>query len=172
MTTLCDIFSNTEFQKLASIGGHKVYHLEGNALEHTTLVVDAAYDYFNGDPFMVKVAALHDIGKIYTSIKHGENDWEYPDHALCGSMRGILCKFIPETDPDFKDIQWYIKNHIKPLFWRGKDMAVEATKVLRDAPSARCTIKGLAGLAMCDIRGSLSLEPQTELLAFLQTLVD
>jgi len=169
-TTISDIFGNREFQKLANIGGHKVYHLEGDAFTHTKLVVEAACDHFGGDPFMMKVAALHDIGKIYTGIKHGEGDWEYPDHAQCGAFRGILSKFIPEDDPDFKDIQWYIKNHIKPLFWRGKDMAVEAAKVLRDAPSARCTIRGLAGLAICDIRGSFSVEPQTDLLAFLQTI--
>jgi len=168
--TVNEIFRNPEFLKLATIGGHKVFHLEGDALTHTKLVVHEAFEHFGGDPFMMKVATLHDVGKIYTSIKHGENDWEYPDHAQCGAFRGVLSKFIPEADPDFKDIQWYIRNHIKPLYWRGKDLDAEFAKVMRDAPSPRCTVKNLAGLALCDIRGSVSVEPQIELVEFLENI--
>lgn len=172
-----NILRNEEFRKLAAIGGHRKYHLEGDALVHTLNVIAEAKTLFKEDSLMVKVAALHDIGKIYTSIRHGEGDWEYPDHARCGSFRGVLCKFIPESDPDFRTVQWFIRNHIKPLFWLdmyGVARREEMDSLLKQpealADPERCTIKNLAGLALCDIRGSVSAVPQTELEEYLENL--
>lgn len=162
-----EFLSNPEYRKLELIGGHKVYHLEGNALVHSQMVYEEACRLFDGDPLMTRVAALHDIGKIYTAIKRGENDWVYPDHALCGSFRGVLCKFISEDDPDFETIQWYIANHIKPLFWKEKGID---ERILYRAPSEKCTIRNLAGLALCDVRGSISVEPQVELENYLENI--
>lgn len=176
-TIIQNLLRNDEFQKLAYVGGHKKYHLEGDALVHTLNVIAQAKELFNDDPLMVKVAALHDIGKIYTSIRHGEDDWEYPDHAQCGSFRGILSKFIPEDDPDFRTVQWFIRNHIKPLFWMGleeedavkqMDSLLEQCEALADPE--RCTIGNLAGLALCDIRGCVSVRPQTTLEKYLEEL--
>lgn len=177
MIPYIDFYNHPEFLKLKDIGGHKVYHLEGNAYEHSLAVMENMFQlylepgYISNADFMMNVAILHDIGKIYTSICHGENDWEYPDHAQCGSFRGILCKFIPEDDPDFKSYQWFIRNHIKPLFWKGKDLNAEFAKVMRDAPSDKCTIKNLVALAICDVLGSKSAVPQDELIAFLTEII-
>lgn len=162
-----EITRNEEFLKLANIGGHKVYHLEGDALIHTMDVVAEASIEFDKDPLFVKIALLHDVGKIYTAIRHGDDDWEYPDHAMCGSFRGVLSKFIPETDPDFKTVQWFIRNHIKPLFWKGKGVDVS---ILNNVPSDVCTIHNLARLAICDIKGSKSVEPQDDLINYLRSL--
>lgn len=156
-----------ELSKLNSIGGHKIYHLEDSALIHTKMVVDVM-KRFSSDKFMLKLAWLHDIGKIYTSICHGENDWEYPDHSTCGGFRGILCKFIPESDPDFKRLQWYISNHIKPLFWKGKFTSFQEIKdkQLRYIPDG-CSLEVLRDLALCDIRGSISTVDNSELESYL-----
>lgn len=162
-TTLEQILECPEFQKLKGIGGHKVYHLEGNAYEHTMRVIKEARSMFPSEPLMWRVAALHDIGKIYTSIEQGPDDWVYPDHALCGSFKGILCKFISLEDDDFERIQWYIRNHIKPLFWKGDEW--KETKC-----PAGCSVRNLARLAVCDIRGSLSLESQDEKIDYLMSI--
>lgn len=155
-----------EFQKLREIGGHKVYHLEGDAYTHTMMVMLHAIKRFGICSPMVLIALLHDVGKIYTSVENGPGDWSYPYHATAGAAN--LGKFIPTTHPQFSAIQWYIANHIKPLFWRGKDLREEIAKM--QVP-AECSIIDLAELAICDILGSVSVEPQTDLINFLQEFV-
>lgn len=155
-----------EFQKLREIGGHKVYHLEGDALEHTEIVCEYGRHMFGEYSLMHLVCLLHDIGKIYTSVCHGPNDWTYPNHAKAGAEN--LHKFIPADLPEFPIIQWYIANHIKPLFWQGKDLQ-EAIKTL-NVPEG-CSIIALAQLAICDVEGSCAVEPQTQLIEFLEDFV-
>lgn len=174
-TTLEQILNCDEFQKLKAIGGHKVYHLEGDAWTHTMLVIDEAKRMFPDEPLMWRVAALHDVGKIYTSIEQGPGDWVYPDHAMCGSFKGVLAKFISLDDEDFERIQWYIKNHIKPLFWpkeltRARTNRVRLSAMKIDYVPEGCSIRNLARLAVCDIRGSKSVEDQSEKIAFLLSL--
>ena len=140
-----------------------MYHLEGDAWTHTMLVIDEAKRMFPDEPLMWRVAALHDVGKIYTSIEQGLGDWVYPDHAMCGSFKGVLAKFISLDDEDFERIQWYIKNHIKPLFWKGDEWK-------RMECLDGCSVRNLARLAVCDIRGSKSVEDQSEKIAFLLSL--
>lgn len=142
------------YMKLAEIGGHKLYHLEGNALEHSYLVWKASREVFPENRLMQKVALLHDVGKIYGSIKQGEDDWIYPDHSVIGSCRGILCKFIPLEHPDFKEIQWFIRNHIKPLFWKKNGINFDSTEGLNKV----CNARNLALLAVCDLMGSQTVD--------------
>ena len=155
-----------EFQKLREIGGHKVYHLEGDAYTHTMLVMMHAIKLFGIDSLMVLVALLHDVGKIYTSVCHGPGDWSYPNHAKAGAEN--LDKFLPISHPEFFRVQWYIANHIKPLFWRDKDLGEAIFNM--HVPEG-CSIVTLVELAICDILGSKSVEPQDELLNFLQDFV-
>ncbi len=164
-TSLEEIITCDEFMKLREIGGHKKYHLEGNALTHTLMVLAHAIEMFPDEPMMWRVAALHDIGKIYTSICHGPEDWEYPDHAMCGSFKGILCKFISPDDEDFEKIQWYIRHHIKALFMSKNEFA----ELGKRCPEG-CSVRNLARLAVCDIKGSISEEPQTSLINYLLTV--
>ena len=166
LQTINSVLQSPEFQKLKEIGGHRVYHLEGNAYEHTLMVADYGSHLFGEDSLMHLVCVLHDVGKIYSSVCHGPNDWTYPNHAKSGAEH--LANFIPVTHPDFARIQWYIANHIKPLFWRGKDLRTEIQNL--NVPEG-CSIIDLAQLAICDIEGSHSVIPQTELLEFLQDFV-
>ena len=130
------------------------------------LVMLQAIKLFGIDSPMVLVAELHDIGKIYSSICHGPGDWSYPNHAKIGAEN--LDKFLPTSHPEFFSVQWYIANHIKPLFWRGKDLKIVISSM--QVPEG-CSIVALAELAICDILGSKSVEPQDELLNFLQDFV-
>lgn len=143
--------------ELDSIGGHKIYHTEGSALEHTYMVYKAALEILPDNEVMQKAALLHDIGKIYTSIENGPDDWSYPDHSIAGSLKGILCKFIPLDDPYFKDYQWLIRNHIKPLFWGKTGIIVD------DIPYTHkdiCTLNNLRWLAVCDLMGSMPVDKE------------
>lgn len=144
-----------EWKKLATIGGHKLYHLEGNALEHSLLVYYAACTVFHGNWDMQRVALLHDIGKIYTSIEKAEGDWEYPDHSTCGAFKGILCKFIDINDPHFVDYQWLIRNHIKPLYWQKNGVNADTNPwEERKLDRKLANLDNLRKLAICDLMGS------------------
>ena len=160
-----------EFFRLEEIGGHKQYHLEGNALEHTLLVFYAACDMFPRNWQMQRVALLHDVGKIYTSIRKGEDDWEYPDHSTCGALRGILCKFIPLNDPHFIDYQWIIRNHIKPLFWQKNGVNADTNPWEESKlDKSLANLDNLRKLAICDLKGSHSVNGNDELISYLNSL--
>lgn len=153
-----EIITSSEFQKLAFIGGHKKYHLEGNALKHSYMVFSEAQKMFPEDYTMQPTALLHDVGKIYSSIQNGEDDWVYPNHAAIGAAK-LHC-FIPKDLPEFEQIQWYIANHIKPLFW--KEDKQDYSPLVEG-----CSIRNLVKLVICDLQGSISAEPQTALLKYL-----
>lgn len=165
------VLNTPEFKKLKTIGGHKVYHLEGNAYDHTMLVWEAAKKMFGEGHFMTLVALLHDIGKIYTSVCNGPGDWTYPNHAKGGAEN--LDKFLDrDEDPELFDaVQWYLANHIKPLFWKpGK---IDFSRGVNDL----CKAGWLRDLALCDIAGSewdhsnIELEAnQRQLISFLKGL--
>lgn len=185
-----EIRNSEEFKKLATIGGHEKFHQEGNALVHTNLVVAAAERRFGKGHFMTLVALLHDIGKIYTSVYCGsETDpvkmaedpkWKYPHHSDGGAEK--LANFIPEDMPEFKAIQWYIYHHIQPLYWKTatslSDAILEQSfSHLTDEEyydlmdSGLVSLNWLVQLVICDLEGSYSVEPQTELINFLQEFV-
>ena len=75
------LLQNKEFEKLEMVGGHTVYHLEGNALIHTLLVTEYAVWRWGKYTLMHLVALLHDVGKIKHHVKNGENDYSYPHHS-------------------------------------------------------------------------------------------
>ena len=177
--TLSEIITNPQFLELIHVGGCKPYHREGSAYIHTMMVIQEVSKMFPDNEFMLKVAALHDIGKIFTGIEKADGNWEYPDHAMCGSFRGILSRFIPESDPDFKSIQWFIRNHIRPMFWMSKGFDVlkrDVSQILQqrevENDPDRCTISNLCGFVICDIKGSVSDEPQTALIDYLTELAN
>ena len=162
-----------EYMKLEGIGGHKLYHLEGNALEHSLLVYEAALKIFPNNWNMQRVALLHDIGKIYTSIKKSEDDWEYPDHSVCGAFKGILCKFISIQDPHFIDYQWLIRNHIRPLYWQKNGVNVDTNPWEKNKLDFKlANLDNLRKLAICDLIGSHPKDAvaQKELIDYLNNL--
>lgn len=138
--------------ELKKIGGHKVYHLEGDAYKHTLLVMNSAKKR-NCPQWFIKVCALHDLGKLYTSIRHGENDWTYPNHSVSGAEH--LNEFVSENDTFFPVYKWFIENHIKPLFWKTIQDSNNITPIPQGFEQY-CTIKNLLILAVCDVEGSIS----------------
>ena len=162
------LIANPEFQKLKTIGGHKVYHLEGNAYKHTMMVAKEAGEMFGRFSFMHYIAFLHDIGKIYTSVCNGPDDWSYPHHSDGGALR--LNRFIPFENENYITIQWYIFNHIKPLFFKGTRQ--ECMESIRGyAPFNDYMFNNLIKLVICDIKGSVSVNPQTAKINYLNSLL-
>lgn len=158
------ILANPEFQKLKNIGGCRDYHNEGDSLVHTMLVYEEAKKVFGEDHWMTTVALLHDIGKIYTGWEDDNGDWHYPNHSTVGGQDEILSKFIDKDDEMYETYKWYVSNHIKPLFWRFKGIKVS------EPTTNLCSMDFLRKLAICDVRGSYSLEPQDELISYLENL--
>lgn len=173
-------FGKEQFLALANVKGCKPFHLEGNALVHTLMVFQEMCK-LTKDSTMHAAAFLHDIGKVSTGRprKDDPNSWEYPNHSGIGAE--IVDKYIDYPDSlSFQTniLQWIIGNHIKPLFWMKKGRIDVSPVPTFDIPyynqlvSERCTVSKLALLALCDIRGSISSEPQKELERFLLTIAD
>ncbi len=156
-TVTHEILYSKEFLKLQNIGGCRQYHQEGNALTHTFLVYLAAQKMFPSDLMMQCVALLHDIGKILTGRQKSDGNWEYPNHSIVGAE--MLDAFVDPELIYFKEMQWFIRNHIKPLFWRNKKLTRDqALKTLTEHPSGEITAEtfnNLIDLVICDLQGSI-----------------
>jgi hypothetical protein len=156
-TVTHEILYSKEFLKLQDIGGCHQYHQEGNALTHSFLVYLAAQRMFPSDLMLQCVALLHDIGKILVGRQKPNGDWEYPNHSIVGAE--MLDAFIDPEYMHFKEMQWFIRNHIKPLFWRDKGFTKEqAIETLTPYPNGVITKEVFANLVMlviCDLEGSI-----------------
>lgn len=149
-----DIICNPEFQKLQYVGGGQEYHQEGSAFVHSLLVFQNSFEFWNSPETsnMNYIALLHDVGKIYTGREKANGDWEYPNHARIGSE--ALQQFLPDIllKPEFiLPAKWFIANHIKPLFWGYNGFPQKTENNIE-----------LAKLAICDLKGSFSREPQDD----------
>lgn len=142
--------NRNEYLKLSEIGGHKKFHLEGNALYHSRLVYEAAVRYWPEDKLLHRAALLHDIGKLFSSQCHGENDWTYAGHSAAGAEH--LSMFVPESDPDFQALKLLVAEHIKPLFWHTKETPL--TDILVQYDGDVDFVLRLAKLGSCDLIGS------------------
>lgn len=156
-TVIHEIIHSREFLKLADIGGCHQYHQEGNALTHTFLVYLAAQEMFPSNLMMQCVALLHDVGKILVGRQKLDGDWEYPNHSIIGA--DMLDAFIHPNYIHFEEMQWFIRNHIKPLFWRNKGLTrAQALATLTSHPSGEITAEAfnnLIDLVICDLQGSI-----------------
>lgn len=153
------LVKNTElFYGLKNIGGHKLYHLEGDQLTHTKMVWEYA-NKCNYPWWLQDICILHDIGKIFTSVCNGPDDWSYPHHSDGGARN--LHLFVDTDIWRFEMYKWFIENHIKPLFWK----SLEDSKNLTPPPAGLkqyCTIYNLLRLVKADLEGSISADGNTE----------
>jgi hypothetical protein len=150
------------------VGGHKKYHLEGDALKHTLLVASEAAKRFGSGSLMHLVAILHDVGKIRHHVELPDGSFQYPHHSDGGADE--LGIFISEDLPEFQEIRWYVYHHIQPLFFP-HDMSREEAKGIVEAPNDEW-FDNLVGLVICDLNGSHAIDgPQSEKLAYLESLI-
>ena len=144
-------------EMLTPIGGHKVYHLEGNAWEHTILVMEAMQKRGLGY-FGILIGLVHDIGKGRHFVVDDEGWFTYPGHAPGGAE--MLKEFIPESDCRYSLLEWLVRNHIKTLFLKGlKDLKKLETTV--PAPwDPVVAIRLLLNLGLADLDGSFTVESE------------
>lgn len=154
-----EIDNNKYFQELNNVPGHAVYHREGSAMVHTDMVVHWMWNHTDLDNLeMVLVAKLHDIGKIECRslpVNQGKTDWVYTNHANFGPE--VLSRVIDPKSPDFELLQWYLRNHMRPLFWYKREKDIEKF-ILKETQHPKASIANLALMGLADISGSL-IEP-------------
>jgi hypothetical protein len=147
-----EIIDSPAFQQLQKIGGGRQYHQEGSAFVHSLLVFNNSFEFWQDSPMNI-IALLHDIGKIYTGRQKENGDWEYLNHAKIGASH--LLEFLPKelrVNTWFcEEANYFITNHIKPLFWDQKGY-----------PKKDVLTIDLAKLAICDLKGSFSELPQDD----------
>ena len=163
--------STEKILQLDEIGGHKVYHLEGSALDHTILVWLAVQKLQKGEngrtcPALVKagllaqkLAVLHDIAKL-EGICHGENDWEYPNHSVIGSRSDYLSQFCPSESKN-NLMMWLIRNHMRALFWKNSQELASWWKLEEGKLSTAKELLNpqmLAEFSMADLQGSFPVD--------------
>jgi len=150
------LLNNEEFYRLSEVGGQKEHHQEGSAFVHSILVSYEAVRKWGEYSMMHLVALLHDVGKISHHEIDLNGDYSYRGHAEAGAEE--LHWFISPLEDDFPLIQWYVRNHAKPLYWRGKKLKrSEAFQKIKEGSSLEVTdemFDNLCYLAICDIKGS------------------
>lgn len=149
------IMNNSWFQKLKEVGGHKQYHTEGSAWDHTQLVLKEMKYQAPNDPLMWVVALVHDIGKIFNiedNLGRPFDDWFYPHHSDRGAE--ALWKVIPKSHPDYEVIEWYIRNHIKTVHWANKGIPDPDEFAKETNMPSGASMSNLALLGACDLYGS------------------
>lgn len=153
------LITNEElFNSLQNIGGHKLYHLEGDQLTHTKMVWE--YAKTNNYPqWMLNICILHDIGKIFTSVCNGPDDWSYPHHSDGGAKN--LHLFISKNSEWFKIYKWFIENHIKPLFWKSPEEHNNLTPIPKGMEKY-CNKYHLLQIVKADLEGSISVDGNTK----------
>lgn len=149
-----EVSQNEYFQKLNLVGGHKIYHQEGSAYDHTLMVLGAMM-ILTDDPFMHRLAFLHDIGKVENiSDNEGKSfeDWSYPHHSDRGALVS-LPQIINKDNPDYGKYEWYIHHHIQTLFWKTPE---GFERWCKDHPCPQgCSYQNLALLGVADLDGSV-----------------
>lgn len=137
---------------LMNIGGHKEFHLEGNAYIHTLLVYATLHPLH-----LAPLGLLHDVGKMYTSVRHNKHDWTYPYHSTEGGKR--VHEFLSQETVNYfhnkyslslllQDYEWIIDNHIRPMFAKSLD------EILSLPNSTPERVKILLILVLADLKGS------------------
>lgn len=167
LRTAREIYALHVFPELAAlidIPQDAQFHPEGDAWEHTILVLDAMVAQKTGDlhiDLILMMAALcHDIGKPNTTRyleKNGEWHWRSRRHDQVGGKvtRRFLRRLINE-EALIDHIVSLVKNHMNPFqLWQSK---ADDSAILR--LSTRVNIEWLCRLVLADSNGRKNLESE------------
>ena len=124
-----EVMKIPEIAILETTPQHSWWHEEGNALNHTKMVVEKMIEEistrqgFFKDPYYRKIlvysALFHDIGKPKTTILGEDGYYHCPEHAMEGSymLPEIFVKYFEELDIYQMDaIAALVKNHMRPIY--------------------------------------------------------
>lgn len=135
------------------------WHMEGDVLQHTRIVVSNAIRYMEENidrslrnkRLFILAALFHDVGKPKTTFK-GEKDgnWHSYGHENVGSkiVREMLWNWdIYEREYIAHMVKW----HMEPLFYqKAKNPKGVVDKITKDVP-----YEDIYMLKMCDLEGAL-----------------
>ena len=144
-----------EISDLRKAPQNPAYHPEGDAFEHTMMVLDSAAEIRNQmkDPLSFMLAALtHDLGKANTTKKNEKGNWASIGHEHTGVP---LCEKMLSRLLVSKNVIAYAQNmcrlHMRVHTCYYGKARVSRTNVLFDES---VNPKELAWLVVCDSRGT------------------
>ncbi len=156
-----------EFQKLKETPQHSWWHEEGDAWEHTKMVVNKMIDFIDKNQecqffkdsqyreILVYSALFHDIGKPLTTFLGEDGYYHCPEHAIVGAKltETLLNDFY--LDENIKPaIISLVRNHMRPRYAMKEDNPEKA--ILKLANSLEnIDFEALILLKRCDDEGSI-----------------
>ena len=158
-----------EFYELKPCKQSPKWHREGNAWEHTRLVVDnmrkyviSKYDFNIKDEFeearlLMTAALLHDIGKPSTTFfDNSDNDWHCKNHGEVGEK--ISRNLLMNESIEFREsVCWLVRNHMVFHYFMEKGES-EKRRIIERLSKGHASIEALTALHIADCSGSISSE--------------
>ena len=156
-----------EFQKLKETPQHSWWHEEGDAWEHTKLVVNKMIDFidknqdyqFFNDPqyreILVYSALFHDIGKPLTTFLGEDGYYHCPEHAVEGAKLTETLINNLSLDENIKPaIISLVRNHMRPIYVMKSDNPKQELLKLVNSLNG-VDFRALILLKWCDDQGSI-----------------
>lgn len=142
-------------EELTPIGGHKIFHREGNSWAHTQRVMFELSKISSWGPEAGKLIGLiHDIGKSRGYSVDKDGWFTYPNHSRLGGE--MLSEYISPDKKYFPILKWLVSNHIKTLFIKNNEEK-ELKNLWDSIPEGfdkNKAMTALLELGIADIRGS------------------
>lgn len=142
-------------KELTPIGGHKVFHREGDSWKHTKRVMFELSKISSWGAEAGKLIGLiHDIGKSRGFAVDKDGWFTYPNHSRLGGE--MLGEYISPDKPYFPILKWLVSNHIKTLFIKNNEEK-ELKNLWDSIPEGfdkNESMVALLELGIADIRGS------------------
>lgn len=157
------IFSIKEFKEMETCEQSKVWHSEGNVMNHTKLVTDSMLtmlrDTYNILPsgndyyiMMMSAAICHDLGKPSTTVFDKEkNDYTTKCHGAVGAR--ITRRLFFDEDFELRENVCYMIRHHMDLH-HIFDKEEMSTRKMIQLSHGRVTVKDMLDLNVCDSLGS------------------
>lgn len=156
-----------EFRKLKETPQHSWWHEEGNAWEHTKMVVNKMidfidnnqnYQFFNDSQYreiLVYSALFHDIGKPLTTFLGEDGYYHCPEHAVEGAKLTEILLHNISLDNDIKlAIISLVRNHMRPIYVMKSDNPKQELLKLVNSLNG-VDFRALVLLKWCDDQGSI-----------------
>lgn len=156
-----------EFQKLKETPQHSWWHEEGDAWEHTKMVVNKMIDFIDKNQnyqffkdlqyreILVYSALFHDIGKPLTTFLGEDNYYHCPEHAVKGAKltETLINDFY--LDENIKPaIISLVRNHMRPIYVMKSDNPKQELLKLVNSLNG-IDFRALVLLKWCDDQGSI-----------------
>lgn len=151
-----------EFARLKETLQNPVYHAEGNAWEHTMLVVKRAEAFLRNvnetvetKRALLAAALFHDIGKGMTTVVGDDGNWTSPYHGAAGAK--IARVLLWDEGMEFRErVCALVRCHMWPLYFKhDKDKDGKILKWSREL-GLFANVRDLCWLSLFDQSGTVN----------------